>query len=166
MEWRSLCDGAPWSSSLWHLCSNHWVDFIMKPLTTFSFVPHYHCCSRISLRLICGKLLLLIQQCRTLTFVRLHHVGGPQVRRHKFQSILVWGFFLEPVCLFLLSLCYHVALAVGTPWKDHHSAAYCAIHNPQCLQCLPDSTMFTVPPTEENVMRQLYVHLVTRDTIV
>ena len=60
----------------------------------------------------------------------------PQVRRHKFQSILVWGFFFEPVCLFLLSLCYHVALAVGTPWKDHHSAAYCAIHNPQCLQCL------------------------------
>ena len=133
----------------------------MKPLTTFSFVPHYHCCSRISLRLIWKTTPINSTMPNThicqATSCWWATSQKTQISIHSSLGIFFGTSMFIPV-VFVLSRC------VGS-WHSMKGSPFC------CLLCHPQPTMSTVPPRLNNVYcatqrRQLHVHLVTRDTIV
>ena len=149
MEWRSLCDGAPWSSSLWHLCSNHWVDFIMKPLTTFSFVP------TITAALEYHFVWFVENYYCKFNNAEHSHLSGYWLAGHKSEEtnfnpfkfrFFFWNQYVYSCCLCVITLRWQLALheritilLPTVPSTTHN--VYSASQTPQCLLCHPQKKM-------------------------
>ena len=140
MEWRSLCEIAPWSSSLWHLCSNHWVDFIMKPLTTFSFVPTITAALEYHFVWFVEKYSYKFNNAEHHICQATGWLATSQKTQISIHSSLgtFFGTSMFITVVFVLSRC------VGS-WHSMKGSPFC------CLLCHPQPTMSTVPPRLHNV---------------